>query len=104
MRNAVVIGGSGFIGSHVADELSSSGYNTTIFDVTYSNWLKGNQKMINGDIQNFEEVRNVVRGADVVYNFAALSDLNDALSKPLQTLNINIIGNFNVLEACRLKT
>ena len=95
--------GSGSLGSHVADELSSSGYNTTIFDVTYSNWLKGNQKMINGDIQNFEEVRNVVRGADVVYNFAALSDLNDALSKPLQTLNINIIGNFNVLEACRLE-
>ena len=58
MKNAVV--GSGFIGSYVADELSSSGYNTTIFDVTYSNWLKGNQKMINGDIQNFEEVRNVV--------------------------------------------
>ena len=103
MKKAVVIGGSGFIGSHVADELSASGFRTTIFDLSCSNWLKVGQEMIKGDIQDFKAVRNVVKDAEVVYNFAALSDLNDALRKPFQTLNINVIGNFNVLEACRLE-
>ena len=32
MEKAVVFGGSGFVGSHVADELSQSGFDTTIFD------------------------------------------------------------------------
>ena len=103
MKKAVVIGGSGFIGSHVADELSASGFRTTIFDLSCSNWLKVDQEMIKGDIQDFKAVRNVVKNAEVVYNFAAVSDLNDALRKPFQTLNVNIIGNFNVLEACRLE-
>lgn len=103
MKKAVVIGGSGFIGSHVADELSASGFRTIIFDLFCSNWLKVDQEMIEGDIQDFKAVRDVVKDAEVVYNFAALSDLNDALRKPFQTLNINVIGNFNVLEACRLE-
>ena len=103
MKKAVVIGGSGFIGSHVADELSASGFRTIIFDLFCSNWLKVGQEMIKGDIQDFKAVRDVVKDAEVVYNFAALSDLNDALRKPFQTLNINVIGNFNVLEACRLE-
>ena len=103
MKKAVVIGGSGFIGSHVADELSASGFRTTIFDSSCSNWLKVGQEMIKGDIQDLKAVRDVVKDAEVVYNFAALSDLNDALRKPFQTLNINVIGNLNVLEACRLE-
>ena len=36
MKKAVVIGGSGFIGSHVADHLSESGFHTTVFDLTPS--------------------------------------------------------------------
>ena len=103
MKKAVVIGGSGFIGSHVADELTASGFSTTIFDLSRSNWLKDDQEMISGDIQDFEAIRDAVKNAEVVYNFAALSDLNDALSKPFETLSINIIGNFNALEACRLE-
>ena len=103
MKKAVVIGGSGFIGSHVADELSACGFRTTIFESSCSNWLKVVQEMIKGDIQDFKAVRDVVKDAEVVYNFAALSDLNDALRKPFQTLNINVIGNLNVLEACRLE-
>ena len=38
---------------------------------------------------------------DVVYNFAALADLNVALEQPIKTANINIVGNLNVMEACQ---
>lgn len=101
MKKAVVIGGSGFIGSHVADYLSEAGYQTTIFDLTPSLWVRDDQKMAVGDIQDADMLDRIVAGADVVYNFAALADLNQALDQPQKTVNINVLGNLNVMEACR---
>ena len=46
MKKAVVVGGSGFIGSHVADELSRSGFDTTIFDVHSSPFLKKDKRCL----------------------------------------------------------
>jgi UDP-glucose 4-epimerase len=47
-EKAVVIGGSGFLGSHLADALTDAGYAVSILDVRRSPWLKSNQKMILG--------------------------------------------------------
>ena len=98
----VVVGGSGFIGSHVADCLSDNGYQVTIFDHVNSPWLRDDQHMIIGDILDAELVEQTIKGAKFVYNFAALADLNQALNNPIKTVNINILGNLNVMEACRI--
>jgi len=100
IKKAVVIGGSGFIGSHVADHLSNSGYQVTIYDKAESQWLREDQEFINGNIQDGEKLKKIIAGADVVYNFAALADLNQAIEQPIKTVNINILGNINVMEAC----
>ena len=100
MKKAVVVGGSGFIGSHVADHLSDAGYQVTIYDKIKSQWLRSDQKMVIGDIQDLGKLDQVIFGAEVVYNFAALADLNQALEQPIKTANINIIGNLNVMQAC----
>lgn len=100
MKKAVVVGGSGFIGSHVADCLSDAGYQVTIYDLTLSPWLLKEQQMVVGDVLDAEKLNNTIAGSEVVYNFAALADLNQALEQPLKTVNINILGNLNVLEAC----
>jgi len=100
MKKAVVVGGSGFIGSHVADHLSDAGYQVTIYDKIQSQWLRNDQKIVIGDIQDSEKLNQTIVGAEVVYNFAALADLNQALEQPLKTVNINILGNLNVMEAC----
>jgi UDP-glucose 4-epimerase len=100
MRRACVIGGSGFLGSHVADALVESGYDVCLYDRQHSRWLNPGQKMIVGDLVDPEGVDAAIAGCEVVYNFAALADLNDALNKPLDTIRINILGNANVLEAC----
>ena len=103
MKNkVVVVGGSGFIGSHVADCLSDAGYKVTIYDTTKSQWLRNDQKLVIGDIQDIEKLNKVIKGSEIVYNFAALADLNQALEQPRKTINVNILGNFNVLEACRI--
>jgi len=100
MKKAVVVGGSGFIGSHVADHLSDAGYQVTIYDKIQSQWLRNDQEIVIGDIQDSEKLNQTIVGAEVVYNFAALADLNQALEQPLKTVNINILGNINVMEAC----
>ena len=102
MKKAVVIGGSGFIGSHVADCLSDEGYQVTIYDCVKSSWLRENQEMVIGDILDGSALSQTIEGSEAVYNFAALGDLNQALKQPIKTAEINILGNLNVLEACRI--
>jgi len=101
MKQACVIGGAGFLGSHVADRLSDAGFAVTIFDRVKSRWLRADQKMFIGDIADLGELKAATSGAHAVYNFAALADLNEALDKPLETVRINVLGTVNILEACR---
>jgi UDP-glucose 4-epimerase len=101
MKKVCVIGGAGFLGSHVADALTSAGYHVCIYDRNRSPWLRDDQEMIIGDVMNVAEVDAAVKGSDIVYNFAALADLNLALDKPVETVQINVLGNAHVLEACR---
>jgi len=99
MKKAVVVGGSGFIGSHVADCLSDNGYQVTIYDINESQWLRSDQKFVAGDVLDFEKLNKTIIGSEAVYNFAALADLNQALNQPFKTININITGNLNVMKA-----
>jgi len=97
----VVFGGSGFIGSHVADHLSEAGYKVFIYDIRKSSYLRDDQKMIVGDILDQENVDEAVKGAKAVYNFAALADLDEAINLSFETINVNLLGTVKLLEACR---
>lgn len=99
---AIVFGGSGFLGSHVADALTTTGYETTVFDVKTSPYLQKNQKMIIGNVLDKKAVNKAVAGCDVVYNFAGMADINTAHEKPVETIESNVLGNTVVLEACRI--
>ena len=99
---AVVFGGSGFLGGHVADALSEKGIDVTIYDLKESIYRRSDQKMITGDIMDYAKVKKVVVGADYVYNFAGIADIDIAPRDPLKTIQINVLGNANILEACRL--
>ena len=101
MGKIIVFGGSGFLGSHVADELTKKGHNVTIFDINKSKYLNSNQKMIVGDILNQTSVKNAVDGADYVYHFAAIADIFEARENPVDTANFNIMGTMYILDACR---
>jgi UDP-glucose 4-epimerase len=101
MKNVLVIGGSGFLGSHVADELTAAGHRVRIFDRIPSPWLRDGQEMVVGDVLDAASLAEAVSGSEIVYNFAALADINQALDKPIDTVRINVLGNANVLEACR---
>jgi len=95
----IVFGGSGFLGSHVADQLSDEGHEVKIFDRVASPWLRHDQEMIVGNLLDAELVDKSVAGCDVIYNFAALADLNEALDKPVETVRVNVLGNVLLLDA-----
>ena len=101
MENVVVIGGSGFLGSFTADELSSRGYNVTIFDSNESKWIKDNQEIKLGNILDLEVLKQVFTGIDIVYHFAGISDIKEAADNPYETININVMGTTCILEALR---
>ena len=95
--NCLVTGGSGFLGSHVADELLKKGHQVLIFDKQKPKWLsKKNKKIIIGDIKNIRSIeKNFKKKIDIVFHFAALADLNQAMSKPHDTVNYNILEYFS---------
>jgi UDP-glucose 4-epimerase len=101
LRKACVLGGSGFLGSHVSDQLSAAGYAVTIFDRVPSRWQGPTQRMIVADILDCAALDDAVAGCEAVYNFAAIADIDEALAKPVDTVRINILGNVLALEACR---
>lgn len=97
----LVLGGSGFLGSHVADELTRQGHDVTVFDLIESPYLSDGQMMVAGDILNFDQVMDAVRGQDIIYNFAGYADLDSASTRAFDTAELNIFGNLNVLEAAK---
>lgn len=95
----IVFGGSGLIGSHVADRLTEAGYDVTIFDLKPSPYLLPGQEIIIGDILDKKAVSDAVKGCDYIYNFAGMADLDAATTEPLRTIEQNIVGTAILLEA-----
>lgn len=96
-----VFGGSGFLGSHICDKLSSAGHEVTIVDPEPSPWLRADQKMVVGSILDETLVARTVDSADVVFNYAGIADIGEANARPVDTARINVMGNVIALEACR---
>tara|TARA_Y100000741_G_scaffold290033_1_gene230124 strand:- start:6040 stop:6915 length:876 start_codon:yes stop_codon:yes gene_type:complete len=96
----LIIGGSGFLGSHVADHLSSLGHNVLIFDKNQSNYLKKNQRFFKGDIKKIDNYKSIFKSVDYVYNFAGISDIEASKKKPKETILENILPVVKILEMC----
>ena len=101
MAKVLVIGGSGFLGSHVADILSNNGHEVIIYDKVKSKYITSSQKMITGDILDRVKLDSAINGVDYVYHFAAIADIKEAKDNPIQSANFNIIGTLGILESCR---
>jgi UDP-glucose 4-epimerase len=97
----VVTGGSGFLGSHVADALSTAGHETVIFDIVPSPWLRPDQKMVVGSVLDRDAVAAATRGSETIYHLAAMADIGDSLEHPREAVEINVMGTINMLEAAR---
>jgi UDP-glucose 4-epimerase len=99
MTRSIVTGGSGFLGSHVADELTARGHQVVIFDKTPSPYLRPDQEQVTGDLGDFDLLCHTFQDAENIYHFAGIADLNAARDLPRETAAVNVQGTVNVLEA-----
>ena len=96
-----VTGGSGFIASHVVDHLIAAGYEVVVID----HRVKPHRRDVQFediDILNLSALIQATQGCDYVFHLAAVSNVNYAHKYPVYTVDLNINGTTNVLEAARL--
>ncbi len=104
-----LIGGAGLIGSHVVDRLLREPVaQLTVFD----NFVRGRDEslaaarqdsrvsLVNGSMTNRDELRAAISGADGVFQLASLW-LGECVNEPRRAWEVNVLGNWNVIEASR---
>ncbi len=101
---AFITGGSGFIGTFVAQKLSRNNVNVTIFDKRAPTPQSLSLcKYIQGDLLDVEKVKESISGHDVVYHLAANADISMGVKDTALDLQLTTIATYNVLEAMRLR-
>ncbi|MEX0664428.1 MAG: NAD-dependent epimerase/dehydratase family protein [Acidimicrobiia bacterium] len=98
MRVAV-IGGAGFIGSHVVDHLVDAGHEVTVLDVRSAH--RDDVGSLPVDILDLSSLVSATKGTDAVFHLAAVSNVNDAFADPVRAVEVNVTGTANVWEAAR---
>ena len=111
MKNIIVTGGAGFIGSNFVHYVVNNhpDVHITVLDkLTYA----GNKEnlaglpadrveLVVGDICDAELVDRLVKEADAVVHYAAESHNDNSLKDPFPFVQTNIIGTYTLIEACR---
>src|SRR5690554_1004103 len=108
----VIVGGCGFIGSNLAENLLRSGERVTIIDnlsrpgVSQNlDWLKelhGDQLSVNvSDIRDPQAIDAIIAEAGAIYHLAAQTAVTTSLVDPIEDFEINARGTLNILEAVR---
>ncbi|MFC1915606.1 NAD-dependent epimerase/dehydratase family protein [Chloroflexota bacterium] len=98
--NIGVIGGSGFIGSHVIDKLLEHGHEVTVFDIMKPQ--RSDVRHIYIDITDLSKTTVALTGDyNAIYHLAAMANVNDIHSNPTEATEVNILGVANTLEAAR---
>ena len=96
----IIFGGSGFLGSHVAEVLHELGHKVVIADIKKPTDINKSIKFKKVDIKNEKKILNLTKNTDVIYNFAAIADIQESYDDPIKTFKINIIGSAYILKSC----
>lgn len=94
-----ITGGSGFIGSNIANMLKKN-HQVTIFDSKPP--IHRDLKFVKGNINDINSLRKSLRNCEVIIHLAASLGVINTEENPVSTLNTNILGTRNVLDACRI--
>lgn len=95
-----ITGGTGFIGAHLVQELVRLGQRITVIDRAPGAVVpKNNVRFVRADVQQFADIKSALAGSDFVIHLAAQVSVPRSVQNPQETLQINVQGTENVLEA-----
>lgn len=102
----LITGGSGFIGAAIAETLLSQGHDVTCLDVVEGYRLPTLMTLsafhlVIGDVQDGALVDSLVAGCDFVFHLGAVVGVDEYIQRPLDVLDVNIMGTRLVLSACQ---
>ncbi|MEV0899187.1 NAD-dependent epimerase/dehydratase family protein [Actinoplanes sp. NPDC049802] len=99
----MVTGGCGFLGSHLVEHLVTRGDTVTVFDSIAPGpdqvIARDHARFVEGDIRDGDRLTETAAGADVVYHMAAVVGVDRYLARPLDVIDINVLGTRAVLDA-----
>jgi len=99
----LVIGGNGFIGSHLVDSLVHRGHDVAVFD-SFDNvgprWNVDVAEQLPGDFLNIGDIRTAVQGRNVVVHMLSTTDPATAEKDPTLDVRTNILSSIGLFEEC----
>jgi len=104
---ALVTGGAGFIGGHLADRLVEEGWRVRVLDDFSSGKEKNlsgparEAELLRGDLRDKDLLARAVDGAEVVFHQGAVPSVPRSVAEPERTNEVNVTGTLRLLEACR---
>ena len=107
MKKVIVLGGAGFIGSHLCDLLMKKKYKLVVIDnlstgrISNLNHIKNKIKFIKSDISKQGRWQNEFKNTKYVFHLAALADIVPSIENPKKYFESNVTGTLNVLEASK---
>ena len=98
----LIVGGAGYIGSHINKELNKQGYKTVVFD----SLVKGHQEAVKwgefykGDLENIEDIRGVFKKypIEAVLHFAAFIEVGESVKDPQKYYKNNVANTLNLFQ------
>ena len=103
----LITGGAGFIGSNLAKRLVQDGHSVVVLD----SLLRGNKldketyskiQFVKGDVRDLEIVKEASKQCDIIFHFAAVLGVDIVADNPVETMDVEVIGTRNVVEAATL--
>jgi UDP-glucose 4-epimerase len=109
MKKAIVTGGAGFIGSHLAEELSKRDYHLIILDNISTGKRaniaplldKKNVEFIQGSVTDLPFLQKLFKSTDFIFHLAAIASVPRSIDEPQLCHEVNVTGTLNVLIAAR---
>ncbi|MCD4819049.1 MAG: NAD-dependent 4,6-dehydratase LegB [Candidatus Cloacimonetes bacterium] len=113
MKNILITGADGFIGSHLTEELVKQGFDvkTFVYYNSFNSWgwldvlpqkIRNKIEIFSGDIRDPNGVRTAMEECDTVFHLAALIAIPFSYHSPDSYVDTNIKGTLNILQAAKL--
>jgi len=112
-KTYLITGGTGFIGSHLAEYILENDPNSKVILLSRGNGgtskeniyylfkkYRSRVRFAKVDIRDYEKVKEAINGTDVIFHLAAQPNPDRSIIYPRETFEINVTGTINVLEAC----
>lgn len=102
MADILVIGGNGFLGSHLVDALVVREHRVTVFGMFSgtSHWASEGVDIVDGNFLNIADLRRAIHGKQIVVHMLSTTDPATAENDPIVDIRTNILGSVELFQIC----